>query len=249
MAALDSATKYPSIPTYHARDPQKGLLLEEAISFSGDVYFSEKINGINTRIAMLPGGGYVIGSRDELLYAEGDLLANPAHGIVDTLRGLAARLPRSRDHVMVFFGEVYGGKVTRASAQYTGTCAVGYRMFDVATIPVEILTCPLAHISRWRETGGQHYLAENELSRVAAREDIALAPRLATIDSAELPTDVEGMNSFLSRQLPATLAALDEGAGAIPEGVVLRSADRSVIAKARVDDYMRTLKNRTKMGR
>ncbi len=249
MDTLNSATKYPSIPTYHARDPKNGALLEEALSFSGDVHVSEKIDGVNSRIAVLPSGGYVIGSREDLLYASGDVLANPAHGIVDALRAFAGQIPRHRRDVLVFFGEVYGGhKVTRASLQYTGAGAVGYRMFDVAIIPVEVLFWSLLRISQWRDTGGQHFLSEQELSHVADREGVDLTPRLATVDSAELPTSIEGMNAFLARRLPTTLAALDEGGGASPEGVVLRSADRSVIAKARFQDYARTLKHRAKKG-
>lgn len=254
MDTLNSATRYPSIPTYHERDPKNGALLEEAVSFSGDVYVSEKIDGVNSRIVFLPSGGYVMGSRDEFLYASGDVLANPAHGIVDALRALAGQIPRPRRDVLVFFGEVYGGrKITRASPQYTGAGegegAVGYRMFDVAMVPVEVLFWSLPRISQWRDAGGQHFLSEQELSHVADREGVDLTPRLATVDAAELPTSVEGMNAFLARRLPTTLAALDEGAGACPEGVVLRSVDRSVIAKARFQDYTRTLKHRTKTVR
>src|SRR5687767_1954189 len=85
LKAINSMTKYPSIPTYHALDPRDGSLLEETIPFSGMVIGTEKIDGTNSRIILLPDGTYLLGSREELLYARGDLIGNPALGIVDAL--------------------------------------------------------------------------------------------------------------------------------------------------------------------
>jgi hypothetical protein len=53
---------------------------------------------------------------------------------------------------------------------------------------------------------------------------------------------------FVAEHLPGTRVALDGGAGGRAEGVVLRTADRSVIAKARFQDYRRTLKRRSQRG-
>ena len=41
LKAINSMTKYPSIPTYHALDPRDGSLLEETIPFSGMVIGDE----------------------------------------------------------------------------------------------------------------------------------------------------------------------------------------------------------------
>jgi hypothetical protein len=57
------------------------------------------------------------------------------------------------------------------------------------------------------------------------------------------------MHKFLTATLPGTLAALDEDAGGRAEGIVLRSEDRSVIAKARFQDYERALKHRAQAAR
>jgi len=39
--------------------------------------------------------------------------------------------------------------------------------------------------------------------------------------------------------IPATLVALDSAAGGNPEGLVMRTVDRSRIAKIRFEDYQR----------
>ena len=67
--ALNSATKYPPIEMYHVLD-ERGTLTEDlTFGFAGDVVFTEKVDGTNARIILLPGGDYIIGSREHLLYA------------------------------------------------------------------------------------------------------------------------------------------------------------------------------------
>ncbi|WP_236142941.1 RNA ligase family protein [Nostoc sp. CMAA1605] len=97
---LNSLTKYPSIPTYHALG-EKGKLLEETVTFDGEVILTEKVDGTNSRIILLPDGNYVLGSREELLFAKGDLIGNPALGIVNSLKGVADLLPQSQDCITV----------------------------------------------------------------------------------------------------------------------------------------------------
>jgi hypothetical protein len=46
----------------------------------------------------------------------------------------------------------------------------------------------------------------------------------------------------LQQHLPESRSRLDAQAGGKPEGIVLRAPGRAVIAKARFDDYTRTLK-------
>jgi hypothetical protein len=246
LAALNSMTKYPSIPTYHTLEPKNGSLVEgETVAFAGPVLGTEKVDGTNARIISLPDGTFLLGSREELLYAKGDLIGNPAQGIVAALREVAAGLaPVDDDVVRVHFLEVYGGKVTAASKQYTGDGAVGFRLFDVAVIRDHraVLARPAAEISTWRDGGGQPYLEEEALAATAARDGVTLTPRLFELDGADLPR----ARAFLDDYLPATLSALDDGAGGRPEGIVLRSPDRSVIAKARFGDYDRTLRRRSR---
>ncbi|MBB6172231.1 hypothetical protein HNR23_002291 [Nocardiopsis mwathae] len=244
LDALNSATKYPSISTYHELDKKNGGLLETATEFAGEVILTEKVDGTNSRLIIFPTGDYLIGSREELLHARGDLIANPALGIVDALRDLADRITPPDEGVRVYYLEVYGGKVTGASKQYTGQRTVGYRMFDVADVPGSLMGWDRARISAWREEGGQSFLPEDALHVVADKEQIPLTPRLGAINAADLPSGIAPMRDFLAERLPSTRVALDDGAGGRPEGIVLRSVDRSVIAKARFTDYERTLKRR-----
>ena len=245
---LNSLTKYPSIPTYHRLDPSNGSLTEVAIEFEGPVVLTEKIDGTNARIVCLPDGSYLIGSRGELLLAKGDLIGNPALGIVDALREVADRVcsDRREDAIVIYFGEVYGGKVTQASKQYTGERRVGFRLFDVAEIGsyADVLGLPKAAISEWRESGGQSYLPESRLQEAARRLDLDLTPRLGEVEA--LPGSVEEADALLGEIIPETLSALDPKAGGQPEGLVARTEDRSQIAKLRFSDYRRTLKYRSK---
>ena len=275
LAALNSATKYPSIPTYHTLDPKNGGLLETAVGFGGgEVILTEKVDGTNGRIVVLPDGDYVIGSREELLYARGDRVGNPALGIVDALKPLAERLAEglpgrqpegyaggdghgerpgdgSADgiggaRIRVYFLEVYGHKIGGAAKQYTAQGRVGHRLFDLAVLTPEVLDQDQARISAWREGGGQQFCTEDALQRAAAADGIALTPRLGVLPPGALPTSVEATHAWLAATLPGTHVALDESAGGSPEGIVLRTPDRATIAKARFQDYARTLRRRSR---
>ncbi|WP_443056278.1 RNA ligase family protein [Streptomyces sp. NBC_00239] len=239
LNALNSATKYPSIPTFHEID--RGTLLDITVPFSGEVVLTEKVDGTNARVAVLPDGDYVIGSREDLLHARGDRVISPKDSIVPALRPLADRLTPPATGIRVYFFEVYGAKLTKASKQYTGSQAVGFRLFDVAAVDASVLERPRAEISSWRENGGQQFLAEGDLALAATENQIELTPRLGSLAADQVPSDLAGMQDFLATRLPRTRVALDGGAGGRPEGLVLRTTDRSVIAKARVEDYARTM--------
>lgn len=245
IRALDSATKYPSIPTYHQL--HRGTLQEEPTAFTGKVHRSEKIHGTNARVVLDPHGDYVIGTRDQLIHAKGDYIVNPALGIVDELREFAERLTPPSAGLRVHFLEVYGARISDGSGWYTGRKATGHRLFDVATLPFGLLMHPVEYISRWREDGGQHYFARGgELEDWADREDVELVPDLDWVNAEELPTTVEGMAAYLTETLPTTRAGLDSDGTGATEGIIFRSPDRGVIAKARNEDYARTLKRRAK---
>ncbi|WP_433216813.1 RNA ligase family protein [Dactylosporangium sp. CS-047395] len=246
LRAVNSLTKYPSIPTYHELDPRNGGLLESATAFPGEVIATEKVDGTNSRLVLLPDGNYLIGSREELLLARGDLIGNPSQGIVEQLRPVADRLIAGHTGgVHVYFLELYGGKVGGAAKQYTTDPAhFGWRLFDVMLLNdwEEALTWPQAQISAWREAAGQPYATEEQLTTLAAEAGLDLTPRLFRTDA--LPETIADMQALLAERLPATLVALDERAGGRAEGIVFRSPDRKVIAKARFQDYARTLKRR-----
>lgn len=179
--ALNSATKYPSILTYHALG-DRGSLTEQVTAFTGDVVLTEKINGGCSRVVRMPDGDWFIGSREELLTARGDRVPNPALGIAAALHGIASTIKGTgTDQIIVFYLETYGVS-TRipAAKEYTGRGATGARMFDLAFIPAEVLGWDPVRIAAWRDNGGQAFAVEAVLQRVAEAEGISLVPRLGS---------------------------------------------------------------------
>lgn len=251
LRRLNSATKYPSIPTYHALG-EKGRLLVEHVDFSGEtILLTEKVDGTNSRIILMPDGCYLIGSREELLHAKGDLVHNPAMGIVDALRPLAEQLPAAlssdSDVVTTIYVETYGGKTTAAAKQYTGQRRIGFRLFDISRVPVSQLDSPVEQISTWRESGGQSFVTETQLAQFARDAGVELTPRIEC--HSPLPVVISETHEWLKSHLSSTQVALDEQAGGKPEGLVVRIADRKRIAKIRFEDYQRSERRASKSAR
>lgn len=252
LDVLNSLTKYPSIPTYHKLG-DKGILTEEAMSLGlHNVIGTEKIDGTNARIILPPETMFqrdntiIVGSRDELLSSVDDLIINPALGIVETLSpvyGLVNGL-RSYDDIRVLYLEVFGKNIGRGAKNYS-TKQTGYRLFDVATIPAEAFTWDREKIAGWRERGGQQFANEHVLNTISTAHGVPLTPRLFDLPAELIPTKVEEMHEWMKAVLTDTWAALDDSAAHRPEGIVLRTDNRSAIAKARFEDYQRTIRRRT----
>jgi hypothetical protein len=246
LRKINSMTKYPSILTYHALG-EKGKLKEEVqVQFDEPAILTEKIDGVNARIILFPyrdDGFYIIGSREELLYGKGDLIGNPQLGIVDALKPLAETPFPLVDVLTVLYLEVYGGKTTSSSKQYTGNRTIGYRLFDIATILDYrnlLDNYEVEQIAKWRDNGGQTFYNETRLQNLSTHFlQIPLVPRLG-IDI--LPTSLSYTHKWLGMRLKETWAPLDSDAIGRPEGIVVRSADRAKIAKLRFEDYERTLR-------
>lgn len=258
MAQLNSMSKYPAIATYHQIDPATGCLSEPAVKFDGAVFATEKIDGTSARIIMLPGGDYLLASREELRHAKGDRLPSRVDGVADTLIPVADRIAGWSDarqpYVTVYYLEVYGGTVNGASRQYSADKKqFGARMFDVAIIPIEdvyeLRGRPLDYAAHWRDHGGLEWGSEMDLTVAAAFGQTPIVPALFVASPDDLPTSVDGMQAFLTGRLPASRCTLDGGAKGQPEGIVFRTADRSTIAKARVADYARTARVRAEAAR
>lgn len=254
LSRLNTATKYPPIPTYHTMD--KGKLSEPAIHFPGEAFVYEKVDGTNARIVVAPDGDWFIGSRNDLLTAKGDRCYNPAEKIVDTVSFIADNsvLPagytaRSDQNVnsnnyRVYYGEVYGQGVGAGGKQYAQAPVTGFRLFDIMEFPQQILDLDAPQIATWRDNGGPDFFSVSELEQTAEYLEIAQVPYLDRVQGEKLPTDLEGMHKLLQAYLPTTFARLDTGGLGNSEGIVLRSADRGVIAKARFEDYARTFKTK-----
>jgi len=249
FGALNSATKYPSIPTYHALGERGRLTPDVQVDFGDEpVVVTEKINGTSGRIITLPDGDWFIGSREELLTARGDRVPNTGLRIVEALCRLAENLghaawERGGASVGVYFLEVYGHGTTRSSAsrQYAAGTQVGCRLFDLAVVDRRWLDEPREKIAAARERVDgtlQEYADESDLVRLEL--EIARVPVLSGTPASP-PCGVAETYEWLG-QFRTSLAALSpRGAGRRSEGVVVRTRDRSKIAKIRFEDYERTL--------
>lgn len=248
LRKLNSATKYPSIPTYHTLG-ERGALLNDVVTFGDQsLIATEKVDGTNSRIILMPDGSYLIGSREELLHAKGDLIHNPALGIVDTLKESANRVCAAFstpvDTITTIYLETFGGKTTAAAKQYSSKREFGYRVFDVSRVPVSQLDANIEAIAAQRENGSQQFLGEQELTEFVNSVQLKLTPRITVVDV--LPVSIEETHQWLRSMISSTLVALDENAGGRPEGLVVRTCDRNQIAKIRFEDYERHSKRKAK---
>ena len=273
LDTLNSLTKYPSIETYHALGA-KGILREfvetdyptgerqgipPLARFVGAVEVTEKVDGTNARVIVLPDGTLIVGSREELLWASGDLIANPVLGIVSALREadvpLAAQNALSRpESVTVLYGEVYGYGVGGAGKRYSADRKglTGFRVFDAATVPIEHLVWSPEVAANWRQHGGQHWESGTVVQTTADHLGVQRVPVGRVYGSEELPRTILDTARWLHLQAPysrATLAA-PEGKLVAAEGVVLRGFDvagRRLLAKLRFEDYDRTVRECVKV--
>lgn len=252
---INTATKYPSIPTYH--EMNKGILGQDHVEFPNDtdVLLSEKIDGTSARISLIYSWEYLIGSRETLLTASGDIVYSKDLRIVETLLPTAnsfvdnGYVPGGLNTILTVYGEVYGGKVGPQWKNYTSDPnKTGFRIFDIAVInDVEAkLDSSLETISNAREDNIiQEWYTEEQLQDFSKNTGVPLTKRLFIIKSQYLPTQLTEMQAFMQDALPHTQQALSNTSLGKPEGIVLRTSDRSVIAKARFEDYSKTLKKLT----
>ena len=246
LKKLNTITKYPSILTYHKMGDRGILEGELQVDFGEDKLFAtEKIDGVSSRIIFDNKGDYIIGSREELLYAKGDYIINPSLSIVETLYNekFLNNIFAADGFLTVFYFEVFGGKVTKASKQYTSTKKVGYRLFDIASICVKDLEgMELSKISGWRESSNSyHSWTDAPLIKWHA-VNIFGVDSSPTIDIEVLPKTVKDTLEFLEYFVPKSEVVLDKDALGNPEGIVVRNNNRSKIAKIRFEDYRRSLK-------
>lgn len=237
---LNSMTKYPSILTYHAMG-ERGILRDKVdIPFDGPALLTEKVDGTNARIILWPDGFYIIGMREELLYAKGDLIINPTLAIVATLKPLAEAMVPS-DVLTVYYLEVYGWSVGKNGKQYTGSKTTGCRLFDVATFPnhEKILEMPIEKIASWREHGGQMFCDEEDLHAMAYSQHLLVTPRIGL---GLIPSSLRETYDWMNATISMSQAKSDSGAMGRPEGIVVRTPERSRIAKLRFEDYEKTFR-------
>lgn len=246
---LNSITKYPSIPTFHDMG-DRGRLLPTHIDLSGKIWATEKIDGTNARIIMHR-NLCLIGERENFLTCLGDVIYNPSQGIVDTVLSVANRvyeqylkeneyyLKEKQDNVVVVFGEVFGNRETPRHKQYGSGKTPGFRVFDVAYVDLDdLLDLSVENISSWRQHGGQSFLNVDELSKFCNKYGLCKVPDVS-IDN--IPLSLEDTLKCLESAIPKSLSVIDDKGIGNPEGIVVRTFDRSKIAKIRFEDYRKTL--------
>jgi hypothetical protein len=260
QARLNSATKYPSIPTYHIIDPKNGMLSEPVIDFGDQpVQISEKIDGTNARIVILPDQWtWAIGSRENLLSCAENWIHNPELGIVAELAGTATELydyhyRQGIEEVRVYFFEVYGGRIGQNFMHYsTDKTVFGHRLFDVIEFSDELFKETMSHsredVAGWRERGNQPFVGWDRFLEISQEANLVRAPIIERRQAGEdIPTSLQDaldwMREFL---LDGSGAKLDPSALGQPEGIVLKSHDRKVTAKLRIQDYESTLRRQAK---
>lgn len=250
---LNSATKYPSILTYHELGENDRLqdVIQVGFNKNESVICTEKIDGVNARIIYFYDGSYFIGSREDLLTYSSDIIYNPSIGIVDTIREkFIPNLLNTKleNFVWVFYGEIYGGKIGRNGKNYTSSGLTGFRLFDISYFNSSydlinfLENTSIEKISSWRDHGGQSFLNETPLQGIADQLNVPLVPRLPS--AKPLPIDLAETLSWLTDMLPGKTNAALDGNGGMPEGVVIRNSDRSKIAKIRFGDYRRYFNSR-----
>lgn len=255
LKKINSLTKYPSILTYHELG-ERGRLNDvltdgQGFSESAQAYVYEKVDGENSRIILLrtPDGeiDYLIGSREELLYAKGDRIGNPYGNIAEFLKPLAEQLSTSSftDEnwaLAVIYQESYGGK-TKASKNYSDRKTQSYRAFDLFTLDLEtldeLLSLPPEKLAEWREHGNQPFYADEAKQATFERLGLQAAPLLETVEGSEFPTSLADTFAYL-KKFETTQVGIDSAGRA--EGIVVRTADRKQIRKIRFEDYERTFR-------
>ncbi|GAA2321281.1 hypothetical protein GCM10010149_87860 [Nonomuraea roseoviolacea subsp. roseoviolacea] len=243
---LNSLTKYPKIPTYHQRD-SKGLLVDGALNVeyrsTDRVHITEKFDGENTRITLLPTGEYMIGSREEWLTISGDRLYNEKDGLVDAVRPYADSVPQvplftSTTVITTFYVEVYGHRATNAWKNYGDGSVPGVRLFDVAQVPIDMLfDMEIEEIAAWRENADHDgiWASTPDLYQIANLCGFTAATVLDSVMAADLPKDIDGMRDFLY-QWPLTTGAIS-GTPGRSEGIVINDFWRKNLAKVKFKDY------------
>jgi hypothetical protein len=255
LARINSMTKYPSIPTYHVMG-ERGMLTDKVVEIPDDatLHVTEKVDGTNGRVILLPEGmNYLIGSREDLLHYRGDVIANPALGIVAALKPVAEALlrqwkPTKESVIRVAFVEVFGKGIGSESKQYTGTGLVSTRAFDTLQLSLDQVTkmfgWDIGDYSTWREGRGGGPTFDSVDKMLAGIEGLERVPALKVMPRSELPTSIEETYEWLKSVISKTNVALDSIAGGRPEGVVIRSPHRINIVKLRFEDYERTLRRK-----
>lgn len=246
---LNTLTKYPSILTYHV-PAEKGVLrpfLAENKSFPEDeqCFITEKLDGANSRIIVFD-NDYIIGSRILFLYAKGDRFGDPTLNIVNTVKPyaeiMAETLKHQNKYVYVIFGETYGGNITLGSANYTIDRSLSFRVFDIVALPLKkietLLSYDIEKIMIWRENKNTYFKNVDEVKKISDECKMTTVPYMDVVKGSDMPVTLEDTHDWL-KQYYTTRAGINNHG--MSEGVVVRTKDRKLIRKIRINNYEKTI--------
>lgn len=248
----NSLSKYPSIPTYNKME--KGLLSTDVENYDEmkELYITEKIDGTNTRIIVC-GSDYIIGSRDEWIYAKGDRVlptANRKHieYLIPFADKITSRLSSTNDTVLFIYGELYGYKIQKWQNYTNEENDYGYRVFDMFSLSVDELNSMLDTMSPdqasiWRDNNNQPWYPIDKLKEVSSALGLLTVPYIKREFMKEIGFSVCSANDFL-KKFSETNAELHANDNKKAEGIVVRTFDRSYISKLRFEDYNKYMKRK-----
>jgi len=249
IECLDSITKYPSIPSYHEHGDRGRLTEELSIRFEPEEEWeaTEKMDGVSARIILTP-YGWLLGSRDQLLTHEHDVVRNPRLRICETLVPLVQGFDSTgQDSIVCVYGEVYGGhkgELGKRSHHYAPNGETGFRVFDVVDLCLReaalLFRLPLQKIAQWRDVGNQPFQSRGQVQHWCSLLRLEHVPLLTGGTGKDLPKTLAESYEFLTTCSPQQSRAGLLGQSARPEGLVIRNPSRTKIAKLRFEDYERT---------
>lgn len=257
LRKLNSMTKYPSILTLLYQN-NVGMLEDSLNVFFGKeepLYVTEKVDGTNARIILLPDENILFGGRETLLGRYKELLYDPSLSVVPTLTKIVSEsgLYKCIDTslIRVIYGEVYGGAIGSSSRNYTDSKEqTGFRIFDISELSLptffDLNSVDLSRVSQWRENGGQSWNSVFEISTFTSSFHIETVPSVYNCLGEHIPTTIEDGMYFLQNSFKQSRAKISQGGLGEAEGVVIRNVDRSKICKMRFEDYTKTIRKMNK---
>jgi hypothetical protein len=243
---LNALTRYPVVPTYHVPGAQNCPTGRVKVSFAQepDLIFSEKIAGHSIRI-ILTSQGYFVGNKTEILAWNEDIATLPTNPILEGMQENANNFHQmyapKGEGVKVLFGVFFGGSSHPHSRQYTGGDSQlnSFRLSDAFNLSPEefsnLLSQSPEQIGEWRENNQQPFFSEAALLGLG----IPVNPRLL---GNHPPINPTATHTWMKQILPKSKASLNYQAAGKPNGILIRTPNRSKIAKLSFAEYEKLLK-------
>lgn len=194
--------EYPKIETLYNRDERTHKVIvgdyrHEAFRNIRYWHVTEKVDGTNVRVSLMPQGEIFYGGRTDAAQMPVFLLDYLRKTL--TADVLETAFPRPRESEVILFGEGYGEKIQKGGGNYRK--GVAMRLFDVIYGP-------------W-------WLEPDDVDDVAAKCGILPCPSLGTLEV--FPESAEMLASVFRNGGQSIVATEDGGAGLQAEGIVART--------------------------